>query len=102
MSKIPSEKRIKYLDFLTKRMRVGAVSILGCFLTVICISLIVNLSERVYGRERPQDTRAFDLIGVMLAGSAFVTTVGASLSAWLVIDATAEYKRLTADDEQSN
>ena len=102
MSKIPSEKRIEHLDFLTRRMRGAAVSILGCFLTTICINLIVDLSGRVYKREQLQDTRAFDLIGVMLASSAFVTTVGASLSAWLVIDSAADYKRLTADDEESN
>jgi hypothetical protein len=50
----------------------------------------------------PRWSRAFDLIGVMFASTAFVTTVGASLSAWLVIDAAADYKRLTADDEESN
>ncbi len=71
-----------------------------------------GMSERVYGREQLQDTTKFDLIGVLLASSAFLTTVGAGLSAWFVIDAAArykqlidtvgEYKRLSVDDEEGN
>lgn len=112
MSEDKIEKPIIQLEFLTRGIRVAAVSILGCFLTVICIVLVVDVSERVYGREQLQDTTKFDLIGVLLASSAFLTTVGAGLSAWFVIDAAArykqlidtvgEYKRLSVDDEEGN
>jgi pheromone shutdown protein TraB len=112
MSEDKIEKSIMQLVFLTRGIRVATVSILGCFLTVICIVLVVDVSERVYGREQLQDTTKFDLIGVLLASSAFLTTVGAGLSAWFVIDATArykqlidtvgEYKQLSVDDEEGN
>lgn len=112
MSEDKIEKQIIQLEFLTRGIRVAAVSILGCFLTVICIVLVVDVSERVYGREQLQDTTKFDLIGVLLASSAFLTTVGAGLSAWFVIDAAVRYKplidtvdeskRLSVNDEERN
>lgn len=109
MSKDKIERQIIQLEFLTRGIRVASASILGCFLTVICILFVVDVSERVYGREQLQDTTKFDLIGVLLASSAFLTTVGAGLSAWFVIDAAArykdtvgEYKRLSVDDEEGN
>jgi hypothetical protein len=109
MSEDKIEKQIIQLEFLTRGIRVAAISILGCFLTVICIVLVVDVSERVYGREQLQDTTKSDLIGVLLASSAFLTTVGAGLSAWSVIDEAArykdtlgEYKRLSVDDEEEN
>jgi hypothetical protein len=99
MSENKTEKQIRHLEIITRRIRAASISISGCFLISICILLTVELSSRVYGREQHQNTTTFDLIGVLLASSAFVTTVGASLSTWLVIDAAAEYRRLTADDE---
>ena len=109
MSEYKIKKSKIQLEFLPRVIRVAAVSLLGCFLTVICIVLVVDVSERVYGREQLQDNAKFDVIGVLLASSAFLTTVGAGLSAWFVIDAAArykdtvgEYKRLSVDDEEGN
>jgi pheromone shutdown protein TraB len=102
MSGNQTDKQIRYLEILPRRMRAASISIVGCFLISICILVTVELSSRVYGREEHQNTTTFDLIGVLLASSAFITTVGAGLSAWLVIDAAAEYKQLTTDDEQRN
>jgi len=62
--------------------------------------LVVDLSERVYGKEQLQNTAAFDVIGFLLAGSALMTTMGAGLSTRLVIDAVTEHKRLIADDKR--
>jgi hypothetical protein len=100
MSEIPIDKQVKHLVFLIKTMRIAVMSIWACFLTAICIILVVDLSERVYGKEQLQNTAAFDVIGFLLAGSALMTTMGAGLSTRLVIEAVTEHKRLIADDKR--
>lgn len=90
----------QYLFFL-KRSRVKIIiSMFGCFLTAICLILILFTSKRIYGKEQLQPSTNFNLIGVLLASSAFVTLIGAGISTWLAIDIAEEYKKLNINPEK--
>ncbi|ACK72301.1 hypothetical protein PCC7424_3925 [Gloeothece citriformis PCC 7424] len=97
MKKINLERadshKTQYLFFLRRSRLKIVISMLGCFLSVICLVLILFLTKRIYDKEQLQQSPNFNLIGILLATSTFVTLVGASITTWLAIDIGEEYKK---------
>lgn len=89
------EEQVKYLAFLRRSRRKAVIAMGGSLLAALCLMLLVYFSERTPLKEQFEDDTRIDLVGVLLAASAFVTLVGGSLSAWLVFDTASEYRRLS-------
>jgi len=90
------DEQVKYLSFLRRSRRKAVIALGGSLLAALCLMFLVFLSERTPIKEQFEDDTRVDLVGVLLAASAFVTLIGSGLSAWLALDTAAEYRRLSA------
>lgn len=102
MTRHPVEEQVKYLAFLRRSRRKAVIAMGGSLLAALCLILLVYFSERTPLKEQFEDDTRIDLVGVLLASSAFVTLVGGGLSAWLAMDTAAEYRRLSATRQDAD
>ncbi|HEY9735269.1 MAG TPA: hypothetical protein V6D06_03270 [Trichocoleus sp.] len=94
----PSQADTRYLALLERSRKKAITALGGCFLTVLCLLLVANSLQRTYNREPL--SRGYDVIGLLLGASGFVTVLGGGLSTWLAIDTTTEYRRIKREQAQ--